>query len=415
MPRQPKGARLYLEGARVRRGKIEPRRYIIRDGGYRKRLPFFEGEVEQANQALAEYIFGKHDARGERDRDPASVPVADVLQVYIDDVASEIDDDARKREAVRRIERLNEGFRGKTVADVNKATVGAYIKARARAAAARRELEDLRAAINHAHEAGFLSSVVKFKLPEKSSPRDRWLTRQEAARLLKAAWRMRQSWNGKGTDRATGHHLVRFILVALYTGTRSGAICKASLVPAIGRGRIDLEHGVFTRRPPGTRINRKNKNANPVRLPPRLLAHLRRWDRMGLMKTAVVEWNGKSVKRVKKSFATACRLAGLEGVTPHTLRHTSTTWLLQRGVIKEQVAGFVGMSRDVLERVYGHHSPDHQEGAVNALSMPRKGCREALKGEEPTMEYVRWSAIARRNIAETFRNAAEPAAFLALR
>jgi integrase len=375
MSRQSKGAYLYLEPARTRRGKVEPARWAIRDRGHKQRLPFLEGELEQAQQALAGYVLGKHDARVERNRDPASVPVADVLQIYAEDVVNvvkEIDNDARQREAVRRIERLNDGFRVKTVAEVNKATVAAYIKTRGKVAAARRELEDLRAAINHAHEAGFLSSVVKFKLPEKSSPRDRWLTRQEAARLLKAAWRMRQRWNGNATERSTGHHLVRFILVALYTGTRSGAICKASLVPAIGRGRIDLQHGVFTRRPPGVKINRKNKNANPVRLPPRLLAHLRRWHRMGLMKTAVVEWNGRSVKRVKKSFATACRLAGLEGVTPHTLRHTSTTWLLQRGVIKEQVAGYVGMSRDVLERVYGHHSPDHQEEAVNALSRPRK-------------------------------------------
>jgi integrase len=295
-----------------------------------------------------------------------------VLQIYADDVVNGIDDEARKREADRRIERLNEGFRGKTVAEVDKVAVAAFIKARGKIAAARRELEDLRASVNYAHEAGFLASVVKFKLPEKSAPRDRWLTRQEAARLLKAARRMRQSWNGKGTDRATGHHLVRFIVIALYTGSRSGAVCGASLVPAIGRGRIDLEHGTFTRRPPGAKINRKNKNANPIRLPPRLLAHLRRWDRMGLMKTAPVEWNGKPVKRIKNSFATACRLAGLEGVTPHILRHTSTTWLLQRDVSKEQVAGFVGMTRDMLERVYGHHSPDHQEGAVNALSMPRK-------------------------------------------
>jgi integrase len=124
-----------------------------------------------------------------------------------------------------------------------------------------------------------------------------------------------------------------------------------------------------------------------VRLPPRLLAHLRRWDRMGLMKTAVVEWNGQAVKRVKKSFATACSLAGLDNVTPHTLRHTATTRLLQRDVPKEQVAGFVGMTRDMLERVYGHHSRDDQERAVNALSMPRKGgqrplnCRQTVANE----------------------------------
>ena len=36
------------------------------------------------------------------------------------------------------------------------------------------------------------------------------------------------------------------------------------------------------------------------------------------------------------------------------------------------------MTRDMLERVYGHHSPDHQESAVNALSVPRKVARALI-------------------------------------
>src|SRR5258708_31119912 len=195
MSRATKGAYLYLEGARARRARLEPARWAIRDRGHKQRLPFLEGELEQAQQALAEYIIGKHDPRIERNRDPASVAVADALKVYLDDVISEIDNEARKREAERRIDRLNDGFRGQTVADVGKATVTAYVKARGKMAAARRELEDLRAAVNHMHEAGFITSVVKFKLPEKSAPRDRWLTRQEAARVVRVARRVRQSGN----------------------------------------------------------------------------------------------------------------------------------------------------------------------------------------------------------------------------
>ncbi|WP_348522502.1 tyrosine-type recombinase/integrase [Bradyrhizobium iriomotense] len=35
---------------------------------------------------------------------------------------------------------------------------------------------------------------------------------------------------------------------------------------------------------------------------------------------------------VKKGFGSAVRLAGLSGkVSPHTLRHTAATWLIQRG------------------------------------------------------------------------------------
>ena len=32
----------------------------------------------------------------------------------------------------------------------------------------------------------------------------------------------------KRTERAVGRHLARFILIGLYTGTRSGAICGAA-------------------------------------------------------------------------------------------------------------------------------------------------------------------------------------------
>jgi integrase len=55
-------------------------------------------------------------------------------------------------------------------------------------------------------------------------------------------------------------------------------------------------------------------------------------------------------------------------VTPHTLRHTTATWLMQSGVPMWEVAGFLGMSRETLERVYGHHHPDFLRAAAEALS-----------------------------------------------
>jgi hypothetical protein len=56
-------------------------------------------------------------------------------------------------------------------------------------AAARRELEDLRAAINHHRTEGCCSEAVGVWLPDKPLPRVGWLTRSKAARLLWAAWR----------------------------------------------------------------------------------------------------------------------------------------------------------------------------------------------------------------------------------
>ena len=76
------------------------------------------------------------------------------------------------------------------------------------------------------------------------------------------------------------------------------------------------------------------------------------------MATCFVEFNGKPVS-VKKGFKTAVGLALLPGkVTPHALRHTAATWLMQRGVPIWEAAGFLGMSSEVLQDTYGHHHPD---------------------------------------------------------
>ena len=54
---------------------------------------------------------------------------------------------------------------------------------------------------------------------------------------------------------------------------------------------------------------------------------------------------GRPVASVKRGFKSAVGLAKLSGkVTPHTLRHTAATWLMQRGVPVWEAAGFLGMS-----------------------------------------------------------------------
>jgi len=66
-------------------------------------------------------------------------------------------------------------------------------------------------------------------------------------------------------------------------------------------------------------------------------------------------------------------LAGIEGVTPHTLRHTAATRLMQAGVPTWEAAGFLAMSEKMLIDVYGHHHPDYMKGAAEAIS--KRGSR----------------------------------------
>jgi integrase len=317
-----------------------------------------------------------------RGRHPSEILIADILAIYLTDVAPR---HAREDETKQRVLTLDAWWAERTLAEVNGASCRAYVEQRTRqtwksarpdktgvpprmvtAAAARRELEDLRAAINHHRREGLCSEIVSVVLPPRAEARERWLTRDEAARLLWAAWRARQVMRDQATLRAVGRHLARFILVGLYTGTRSAAICGAAMVPTVGRGHVDLEEGVFYRRAIGRRQTKKRQP--PVKLPPRLLAHMRRWAAKGLSRKSVVEWNGKPVESVRKGFAAAAQTARLgNDVTPHILRHTCATWLMQGGANLWDAAGFLGMTVQQLEAGYGHHHPDFQQEAVAAL------------------------------------------------
>jgi integrase len=393
MPRPAKGARLWLEPEeRDRDGKLVRRAtWVIRDGSRKVRSGCAREDRGGAERALAEYIATKYKVRRDRDRHPSEILVLDVLNIYLTDKAKEYARQETKQrilnETKQRILTLADFWQPYTLADVNGNRCRDYVAWRVgqpwksskpertgrparlvTEVTARRELEDLRSAINHHRSEGLCSEIVSVVLPEKSAARDVWLTRSEAARLIWAAWRAKQVMRDKVTQREVGKHIARFILVGLYTGTRHAAICGAAFYPAIGRGHVDVERGVFYRRAQGARETRKRQP--PVRLPDRLLAHLRRWQRLKIATHTVVEWNGKPVRSVRKGFATAVEAAGLDRhVTPHVLRHTAATWAMQNGTDLWQAAGFLGMTAEMLEGVYGHHHPDFQKDAADGITI----------------------------------------------
>src|ERR1019366_10509029 len=111
----------------------------------------------------------------------------------------------------------------------------------------------------------------------------------------------------------------------------------------------DLKNGVFYRRPAGHLET--NKRQPPVPLPLGLLAHLRRGKRKG--QRFAVEWNCEPVKSIRKAFARAVADAKLGAdVTPHVLRHTAATWLMQAGVDQWEAAGYLGMTIEMLSQRY---------------------------------------------------------------
>jgi len=252
----------------------------------------------------------------------------------------------------------------KRVSAIKGATCREYANRRGNRPTARRELETLRAAVNYFHKEYGLDPVPAFTMPPKPLPRERWLTRNEAARLLWAARRNK--------------YLSRFILIALYTGTRSGAILRLGWMPSVDGGWIDAEKGLLYRAAQGQRQTKKRQPTATV--PERLLPHVRRWQRNDNQHVRIVNANGRQLASVKKAFRAARERAGLDAeVIPHALRHTSVTWAMQEGIDKWQACGFYGLTMETLEAVYGHHHPDFQQemrGAFRTVS--------ALKQLTPT-------------------------------
>ena len=366
MPARSKGPRLYLRPARHDKAGHHAAIWIIRDGNHQQSTGCPAYDVSGAERALGLFITNKHvRAAGASKRDPGQIPIADILAIYLRDVVSR---HSRPKETKSRIKALDSFFGDKLLSYVTGETCRAYVAQRSTDAAARRELEDLRAAINHHRREGLCDKIVEVVLPPERPHRQRWLTRSEAARLIRSAWRYREVQKGKQTDRRSRQHVARFILVALYTGTRASAVCGAALQATVGHGWVDLERGVFYRRPAGQRETKKRQPTIP--LPDRLLAHMRRWKRSG--QRFAVEWNGETVQNIKKAFTNVAADAGLDDVTPHVLRHTAATWLMQAGTDMWEAAGYLGMTVEILSQRYGHHHPDHLAGAKRAFARHRR-------------------------------------------
>jgi integrase len=392
MSRTSKGPRLYKRSARKKDGVIVKHAvWVIRDGGKEVSTgvvgsPGESSAPKAAEEALSQYLIKKH--RPDRKaREIEDIPISDVLSIYLEDQVDtskpQEEMTAKERHLVQTIGRLNKFWGGKNLTGINTAEGKKYVAHRVKdgggQGGARRDLEILRAAINHHGNENLHYGKVSVWLPDKGEARERWLTRAEAAVMVWKAYRHREvqtihTGPNKGkkviTDRRPLRHVARFLLIGFYTGTRAGAIASAAKKRAEGKSFVDLERGLYYRKAIGKKATKKRQP--PAPLPPRLLAHLRRWDRVGIAKEHFVEYNGQPVLSVKKAFRTVVKLAkidtSIENVTPHTLRHTAATWLMQQGVDLWVAAGYLGMTVEMLERVYGHHHPDHLKEAVEGIT-----------------------------------------------
>ena len=387
MSRDPKPPRLwYRKPRKAGKGRsAENGTWIILHGGRQISTGCGQGDTRGAEAALAAYIAQRHVIPRKR-RTVDEIPIADVLNLYLRDVVPDL---ATARKAAGRIERLLEFWGSMTLGEVTRSNCKTFAAAKGNGAA-RRELQDLQAAINHHHREGLHLEAVLVTLPPAGERRERWLTPSEAAKLIRICLHVKEIQNSKPTGRRPLRHLARFIIFALHTGSRPGDILSASFYRGVGRGYIDLENGLFYRKPTGKLASKKLQPTTP--LSPPLLVHLRRWKRLGA--DYVVEFDGRPVKSIKTAFNRLLTLANLAGdVVIYTLRHTCVTWAMQAGETHFDVGKYVGTSAPMIDRHYGHHDPDHLRGVAKAITQRRPNKhrnseRDSTKPELKTVQEI---------------------------
>jgi integrase len=383
MSRPSKGARLY-----VKRQKGRQAVYVIRDGAKEVSTGCALEDADGATQALRDYL-ASHYRPDTGTRSLANVACADVLMLYLTDLPA----DSPSRETIRyHCKALSVYWGDKSLADVRGSTCRKYVEFRTQngrsqfpqmkcaekpaqtrcvsTSTARQELKTLQAAINHWHRESPLEAVPKVSLPKAESRRERWLTRDEVAALLRACRRLSREGHraAKGAVQFTDYsHVQRFILIGVYTGTRHDRLIRIRWTPTKDNGHYDAGRGVLHRR--GSHERETTKRSPAVSVPARLQSHLGRWaDLDGAVGRGwIVSYNGTRVLKMRRAWNTVREAAGLrEDVTPHTLRHTAASWLLwgreakgarpaQKPLTIWETAEVLGADASTVEKVYGHH------------------------------------------------------------
>lgn len=208
------------------------------------------------------------------------------------------------------------------------------------------ELGHLRSVLVWAMKRGHIERAPHVERPVKPEPKDRYLTREEAAKLL---------------DGAAMHHIRLAIILMLATAARVEAIRELTW------DRVDMERGLIHLRDPADKAKRKGRATVPMNRSARVaLEHARQ----AALTDYVIEWAGEPVKSIRRGLDTAARNAGLKGVSAHVLRHSAAVWMIEAGVSMEEVAQYLGHANiATTRRVYARHSPDALRKAAEVLEI----------------------------------------------
>jgi site-specific recombinase XerD len=215
-----------------------------------------------------------------------------------------------------------------------------------------RELEVLRHSLHKAQAWGYITRIPQVKkLTVPTKPR-RFLTIEEVTLLLKKA----PLW---------AKTMITFMV---YTGARRGEMFNLKWTD------IDLEHQTVTLHATKTHNFRIIRMTQPLR---QMLEWMytyyvspsnRVTKRQPHQKTYVFcNPNGKKLNDIRHAMQSACLMSELEGVTPHTLRHTFASHLVMQGVDLPTVQYLLGHKNLETTSIYIHLMQSHTNKAIDIL------------------------------------------------
>jgi integrase len=223
----------------------------------------------------------------------------------------------------------------------------------------RRELSVLSAALHHAVNNGRLTLAPKIEMPSPSPNKTRYLERDEIERLLTAC---------------AAPHLKFFVTLAINTGARKGALLDMRWQ------QIDFANRLIYLNPEGREQTTKRRAIVPINdflyqvlIDERAEIKKRIEARAAANKPPlppcdyVISYRNAPAADIKGSFRNSCKRAGLENVTPHTLRHTAGTLMALAGIDLFIIAKVLGHSIQKTTELYAHFQPSYLRGAVGAL------------------------------------------------
>ena len=196
-----------------------------------------------------------------------------------------------------------------------------------------------------AERRGLVTANVAKRVPmqDPKNERDRVLSSDEWERLHAAA----------------ADHIKPVLLMAYHLGPRLGEILNLTW------DRVDLHRGFIKLRS----VDTKTKEPREIPLTPMVLEALRDLSKVrSLTCLYVFQFNGRPIKRIKRAFQTAVRIAGIANVRFHDLRHCAATNLRRAGVDTVTAMKIVGHKSEKMHRRYNSVSDGDLSTAARMLN-----------------------------------------------